>query len=210
MASDGLTSDEATGQLWAVDRYGLITRRQEGLRDFQVSYARPADEVAGWRRDPKIGGIPLEEVVRQARPTILIGTSGRSGAFTEAIVREMAAHAERPIVLPMSNPTQLAEAVPAEVLDWTDGRALVATGSPFEPVIRGDNTSLQDQRVNGRSRPRPGHGELTGITSSGGEAVPVRRPCAACPSRGWLAGTIFVSAHMTTSRIQGQRGKVRE
>ncbi|MHC3469358.1 NAD-dependent malic enzyme [Streptomyces sp. 7R007] len=136
MVAEGLTREEATGRVWAVDRYGLLTHGQEGLRDFQAAYARSADEVADWRQDEKVGGIPLEEVVRQVRPTVLIGTSGQGGAFTESLVREMAAHTERPIILPMSNPTRLAEAVPAQLLDWTDGRALVATGSPFEPVTR--------------------------------------------------------------------------
>jgi malate dehydrogenase (oxaloacetate-decarboxylating) len=136
MVADGLSRGEATGRFWAVDRNGLITGGQDGLRDFQVPYARPETEVTGWQRDDKVGGIALEEVVRQVRPTVLIGTSGQGGAFTEPIVRAMAAHTRRPIILPMSNPTRLAEAVPAELLDWTDGRALIATGSPFEPVAR--------------------------------------------------------------------------
>ncbi|MBO4254474.1 NAD-dependent malic enzyme [Streptomyces griseorubiginosus] len=140
MVAEGLSREEATARFWAVDRYGLITRAQEGLRDFQVPYARSADEVADWRRDDQVQGISLEEVVRRVRPTVLIGTSGQGGAFTEGIVREMAGHTERPIILPMSNPTRLAEAVPSELLDWTDGRALVATGSPFEPVTSGGVT----------------------------------------------------------------------
>ncbi|MFD8303606.1 NAD-dependent malic enzyme [Streptomyces sp. NPDC059690] len=140
MAAEGLGREQATHRFWAVDRHGLLTRDQEGLRAFQVAYARSADEVTGWRRDAKVGGIALAEVVRRVRPTVLIGTSGQGGAFTGSIVREMAAHTERPIVLPMSNPTRLAEAVPSELLDWTEGRALIATGSPFEPVTSGGVT----------------------------------------------------------------------
>ncbi|MER6075890.1 NAD-dependent malic enzyme [Streptomyces sp. NPDC001817] len=140
MVAEGLSRQEATVRFWAVDRYGLVTRDQESLRDFQAPYARSADEVADWQRDDEVGGYSLEEVVRRVRPTVLIGTSGQGGAFTESIVREMAEHTERPIVLPMSNPTRLAEAVPSELLDWTDGRALVATGSPFEPVTSGGVT----------------------------------------------------------------------
>ncbi|MEU6356263.1 NAD-dependent malic enzyme [Streptomyces sp. NPDC047072] len=136
MVAEGLSREEATGRFWAVDRYGLLTEGQEELRDFQAPYARSADEVADWRRDEKVGGVSLEEVVRRVRPTVLIGTSGQGGAFTESVVREMAAHTDRPIVLPMSNPTRLAEAVPADLLEWTEGRALVATGSPFDPVTR--------------------------------------------------------------------------
>ncbi|MEY9962574.1 malate dehydrogenase (oxaloacetate-decarboxylating) [Streptacidiphilus sp. MAP12-16] len=134
LVAAGLTPDEAARRFWAVDRYGLITDDMTDLRDAQAPYARPADEVADWTRDPALGGIALAEVVARVRPTILLGTSGRGGAFTEPIVREMAAHTERPIILPMSNPTPLAEAVPADLLAWTQGRALVATGSPFDPV----------------------------------------------------------------------------
>jgi malate dehydrogenase (oxaloacetate-decarboxylating) len=132
LAARGLETDQATSRIWCVDRYGLLTDDADGLRDFQVPYARPAKEVAGWQRDQD--GIMLAEVVREVQPTILIGTSGQGGAFTEPIVREMAAHAARPVILPMSNPTNLAEAVPADLLTWTEGRALVATGSPFPPV----------------------------------------------------------------------------
>jgi malate dehydrogenase (oxaloacetate-decarboxylating) len=99
------------------------------LSDRQRRYARDPAEVAG--------GIGLAEVVALVHPTVLIGTSGQAGAFTEAVVRDMASHAERPVILPMSNPTALSEAVPADLIAWTDGRALVATGSPFGAVDHG-------------------------------------------------------------------------
>ncbi|MFF4962365.1 NAD-dependent malic enzyme [Streptomyces sp. NPDC001222] len=130
----GLSPRQAAARIWAVDRHGLLTQGQRGMRDFQMRYARRAGEVAGWRRDDEVDGIPLAEVVERVRPTVLIGTSGQGGAFTEEIVRTMAAHARRPLILPMSNPTRLAEAVPADLLAWTDGRALIATGSPFAPA----------------------------------------------------------------------------
>ncbi|MFF3504350.1 NAD-dependent malic enzyme [Streptomyces sp. NPDC003247] len=134
LVAAGLSPRQATARIWAVDRQGLLTEGQQGLRDVQQRYARRAAEVDGWRRDDRVGGIALAEVVARVRPTVLIGTSGQSGAFTEDIVRTMAAHTDRPIILPMSNPTRLAEAVPADLLAWTAGRALIATGSPFDPV----------------------------------------------------------------------------
>jgi malate dehydrogenase (oxaloacetate-decarboxylating) len=160
LITDGLPTREATRRFWCVDRYGLLTDDQSGLRDFQVRYARPASEVAGWERDQKVNGVPLAEVVRRARPTILIGTSGQGGAFTGPIIRTMAAHAERPIILPMSNPTELAEAVPADLLAWTGGRALVATGSPFGPVDHGGVTYRIGQANNALIFPGLGLGAI--------------------------------------------------
>src|SRR6266700_3130045 len=134
MLADGLSEAEAAARFWALDRQGLVTSDMRGLSDAQRRCARDPAEVAGWRRDDALGGIDLAEVVCRVRPTILIGTSTRSGAFTEEIVREMAAHVRRPVILPMSNPTELSEADPADLIKWTDGQALVATGSPFDPV----------------------------------------------------------------------------
>src|SRR5438105_7123866 len=148
MIGSGLSPEKATARIWAVDRPGLLTDDTDDLRSFQRPYARPAGEVGGWARDPELGGIGLEEVVRRVGPTILVGTSTRTGAFTEAIVRAMAERCERPIILPLSNPTRLAEAVPADLLRWTDGRALVATGSPFEPVTHDKVTYVIGQANN--------------------------------------------------------------
>ncbi|WP_448622125.1 NAD-dependent malic enzyme [Geodermatophilus sp. URMC 65] len=133
MVREGLSREEATQRFWALGSRGLLTEeRAPELRDFQVPYARPAGETAGWAAAD--GSIGLAEVVARARPTILIGTSTQPGAFSEPIVRTMAASAERPVILPLSNPTSLCEALPEDLLAWTDGRALVATGSPFPPV----------------------------------------------------------------------------
>jgi malate dehydrogenase (oxaloacetate-decarboxylating) len=135
MIDDGLTAAEAARSFSALDRMGLLTSDYPGIvRDFQVPYVRPAAEVAGWRRDAE-GRIGLAEVVARTRPTMLIGTSTQPGAFTEAIVTEMAAHVARPVIMPLSNPTSHAEARPADLIAWTGGRALIATGSPFEPVV---------------------------------------------------------------------------
>jgi malate dehydrogenase (oxaloacetate-decarboxylating) len=138
MTSDGLDTAAARARIWCLDRYGLLTDDMTGLRDFQVLYARPAAEVRDWPGHGTASGIGLAEVVSRVHPTILIGTSTQHGAFTEQIVREMAAHVDRPVILPMSNPTTLSEATPADLLAWTGGRALIATGSPFSPVTYQD------------------------------------------------------------------------
>jgi malate dehydrogenase (oxaloacetate-decarboxylating) len=135
MVGEGLGPEEATRRFWCLDRDGLLTDdRADRLLDFQRLYARPAAEVAGWSRTGTGQGPSLVEVVGHVRPTMLIGTSTQAGAFTEAIVRQMAAHVDRPVIMPLSNPTSRAEATPADLIAWTDGRALVATGSPFAPV----------------------------------------------------------------------------
>jgi malate dehydrogenase (oxaloacetate-decarboxylating) len=134
LVSGGLRADRARSIFWAVDRYGLIEAGDDRVSADQLRYARSPAEVASWQRDPALGGIALAEVVHRVHPTVLIGTSARGGAFTEDIVKDMAAHTERPVILPMSNPTELAEARPASLIEWTGGRALVATGSPFAPV----------------------------------------------------------------------------
>ena len=134
MVRDGLTHDEATGRFWALGRSGLLTDdRAASMYDFQLPYARPAAEVADWNT-ARSGRPGLAETVAAVHPTMLIGTSTQTGAFTEALIRDMAAHTRRPIIMPLSNPTSKAEALPADVLTWTDGQALVATGSPFAPV----------------------------------------------------------------------------
>jgi malate dehydrogenase (oxaloacetate-decarboxylating) len=134
MIEDGLADAQAASRIWCVDRHGLLADGTPGMSEFQRRHARPARDVQGWHRDQGLGGIDLAEVVRRVHPTILVGTSAQNGAFGEEIVREMAAHTRRPVILPMSNPPSAAEAVPADLIRWTEGRALVATGSPFDPV----------------------------------------------------------------------------
>ncbi|HZT81126.1 MAG TPA: NAD-dependent malic enzyme [Gemmataceae bacterium] len=147
MARDGLPEAEARARFWLVDKPGLLLADMPGLLPGQQKFAQPPERVAGWRRDAPLpsppvaggegkgeGGIGLLEVVANVRPTVLLGVSGQPGVFTQAVVREMARHVERPIILPLSNPTSRAEAAPADLIAWTDGRALVATGSPFPDV----------------------------------------------------------------------------
>jgi malate dehydrogenase (oxaloacetate-decarboxylating) len=138
MVREGLSREDATRRFWALGRRGLLTDdRTEHQFDFQRPYAWPAAEAAEW----SAGGAPnLAEVVAHAQPTMLIGTSTQAGAFSEPIVRQMASIVDRPIIMPLSNPTSKAEAVPADLIRWTDGRALVATGSPFDPVEYGGVT----------------------------------------------------------------------
>jgi malate dehydrogenase (oxaloacetate-decarboxylating) len=135
MIREGLPREQASAHFWLVDADGLlIDDMGDRVHDYQAPYARPAAEVKRWKRNASEGAIDLAEVVRQVRPSMLIGASTVAGAFTEAIVREMAKHCERPIIFPLSNPAPMAEATPADLIAWTEGRALIATGSPFQPV----------------------------------------------------------------------------
>ncbi|MFB6712761.1 NAD-dependent malic enzyme [Streptomyces sp. NPDC056237] len=133
MIRDGADAERATAQIWLVDKQGLLTRDMTDLRDFQHPYTRDPAEVADWARDDG-GAIPLLEAVRRAKPTILLGTSTAHGAFTREVVEAMSEGTERPIILPISNPTSRIEAMPADVITWSRGNALVATGIPVPPV----------------------------------------------------------------------------
>ena len=132
MVRDGLSPEEATARIWLVDRAGLVTDDMTGLPDYQRAYARPAAEAADWQRSSR-GAVELLEVVRRARPTVLIGTSTNHGAFTRDVVEAVSAGVERPIILPLSNPTERIEAMPEDVVAWSRGKALVATGIPVVP-----------------------------------------------------------------------------
>ncbi|HEY9417819.1 MAG TPA: NAD-dependent malic enzyme [Pseudonocardia sp.] len=122
MIREGASPEDAMGRFYSLGSRGLLVDDDPRLRDFQVAYARSAAEVAGWKRD-EAGHIGLAEVVSQVRPTMLIGTSAQAGAFTEEIVIEMAAHTERPIVMPLSNPTSKCEGLPADIVRWSAGPA---------------------------------------------------------------------------------------
>jgi malate dehydrogenase (oxaloacetate-decarboxylating) len=133
MVRAGALPEAATRQVWLVDKDGLLVDDMGNLRDFQVPYARPATEAKNYDHDAE-GHITLAAAVAEVHPTILVGTSTSGGAFTEPIVREMAAHAQRPLIFPLSNPTEKIEAHPADLIRWTEGRALIGTGTPWEPV----------------------------------------------------------------------------
>ena len=134
LIAQGLSPAEAHQRFWAVDKQGLLVQDDPALRDYQRPYARPREELQTWKTVVPGQPVGLAQVVAEIHPTVLIGASTQGGAFTEAIVTDMATHTDRPIILPLSNPTTMCEAVPADLLAWTNGRALVATGSPFAPV----------------------------------------------------------------------------
>jgi malate dehydrogenase (oxaloacetate-decarboxylating) len=144
MIREGLSPQEATDRFYAMGKNGLMIDDATDLLDFQQFYARSRAEIDTWVDSSGSAGGPrsvgLAEVVSRVHPTILIGTSTHAGAFTEAIVGDMAAHTERPIIMPLSNPTSKCEALPQDLLAWTDGRVLTATGSPFGPVTYGGRT----------------------------------------------------------------------
>jgi malate dehydrogenase (oxaloacetate-decarboxylating) len=135
----GGTAHAMAQRIYILDRRGLLTPDHPMHDPLQKELAKPREQLESWTvTDPD--HITLEEVVRNLHPTILIGVSAHGGAFSEEIVREMAAHCQRPIIFPLSNPTSKSEAVPSELIRWTDGRCIIATGSPFAPVPFGERT----------------------------------------------------------------------
>lgn len=133
MIAAGLSAEEARRRFWIINRGGLLHTGRTDLTPAQRVYSQPMESFAGWPRLADHGPV-LADVIRHVDTTILIGLSTVTGAFTEPIVREMAQKVTRPIIFPLSNPTDRSEAQPADLIRWTDGRALVATGSPFPPV----------------------------------------------------------------------------
>jgi len=133
---DGLSREQAQQRIWTTDRHGLVFLGRPGLEAFKAHYARSAEDVAGYKVENR-SQITLLETIANARPTMLIGTSATPGIFDEAVVREMCRCNERPIIFPLSNPTSKTECAPEDAIRWSDGRAILATGSPFDPVSFG-------------------------------------------------------------------------
>ncbi|WP_405616725.1 NAD-dependent malic enzyme [Streptomyces sp. NBC_00076] len=154
MIRDGLDREEATRRIWCVDRQGLLRQSTGQLRDYQRPYGRPDDE---WPDDRPAD---LHSVVDQVQPTVLVGTSTQHGAFTEDVVRSMARTVDRPVVLPLSNPTEKIEAMPEDVLRWTGGKALVAVGIPVPPVELDGTTYVIGQANNALLYPGLGLGAV--------------------------------------------------
>lgn len=179
LVASGLSEDDARGRIWIVNRGGLLHGDRNDLSREQRVYAHPIESISSWQRLPG-GKIDLETVIKNVRATILIGLSTVGGAFTESMIREMARKVERPIIFPLSNPTDRTEAVPADLLRWTDGRALIATGSPFEPVNFGGRTTPIAQCNNVYIFPAVG----LGLVASGARRVTDKMMIAAARALG--------------------------
>ncbi|OHV07707.1 NAD-dependent malic enzyme [Kushneria phosphatilytica] len=133
MQEEGLSETEARRRIYMIDRYGLLTDDMTNLVDFQRQLVQRREDLSDWDTDEE-GDLALIDVVRNAKPTILIGVSGQRGLFSEEVIKTMHQHCSAPLVMPLSNPTSRVEATPKDILEWTNGEALVSTGSPFQPV----------------------------------------------------------------------------
>jgi malate dehydrogenase (oxaloacetate-decarboxylating) len=159
MIEAGASEADARSRFYLVDRQGLLTDDMPGLQSFQQPFAQPRNRVAAWTLQAP-GTIGLADVAANAKPTVLIGTSGQPRAFSEAVVREMARHVRQPVIFPLSNPTDRAEAAPADLDVWTEGRAVIGTGSPFPPLMRNGKPFRIDQTNNAYVYPGIGLGAI--------------------------------------------------
>ena len=160
MVADGLSEREARSRFYLVDRDGLLVEGMSGLVDFQKPFTRSRSELADWRLEQP-DRIGLLDVARNVRLTVLIGLSGQPGAFPERVVRTMAEFTRQPIIFPLSNPTSRSEATPSDLLSWTEGRAVIGTGSPFPPVLKNGVSMRIDQTNNSYVFPGIGLGAIT-------------------------------------------------
>ncbi|PAY04428.1 NAD-dependent malic enzyme [Bradyrhizobium sp. UFLA03-84] len=159
MVDAGLSESEAAKRFFMVDRDGLLLEGMSGLAPFQLPFVQSKQAIAGWQLSHP-DKIALLDVVRNAKPTVLIGVSGQAGAFSEPIVRAMAECNKRPVIFPLSNPTSREEAAPADIEAWTEGRALIGVGSPFPPITRDGARFKVDQTNNSYIFPGVGVGAL--------------------------------------------------
>lgn len=163
MKAEGASDAEARGRIFLISRDGLLQLGMPGLFDFQIPFCTSDEVVSSWvlTNNRGDGPINLLDTVINARPSVLIGVSGQAGLFTKAVVEAMQANCERPLILPLSNPTSQVEAQPVDILRWTSGKAMVATGSPFPPVDMGDQTLEIAQCNNSYIFPGIGLGVIT-------------------------------------------------
>ncbi|EJL6724230.1 NAD-dependent malic enzyme [Vibrio alginolyticus] len=138
MVSEGISDEQARSQVYMVDRWGLLQEGMPNLLDFQQRLVQKHTNTKEWENEGNV--FSLLDVMRNAKPTVLIGVSGAPGLFSQEVIEEMHKHCKRPIVFPLSNPTSRVEATPNDIIRWTNGEALVATGSPFEPVVHEGRT----------------------------------------------------------------------
>ena len=160
MKNAGLSESEAHRRFYAVDKDGLLVEGMAGIRPPQKPFAQPRSAISNWQME-HTDRISLLDVVKNAKPTTLIGVSGQAGAFTEGVIRAMTAATERPVIFPLSNPTSRSEATPSNLLKWTEGRALIGTGSPFAPAKWNDCEVPIDQTNNAYIFPGMGLGILS-------------------------------------------------
>ena len=159
MVEEGLSESEARSRFYLVDRQGLLVEGMTDLQPFQAPFAQSRERVADWVLQSP-GWIGLADVVANARPTVLIGASGQPGAFSQAVVCAMAEHVQRPVIFPLSNPTDRAEATPQDLDRWTQGRAVIGTGSPFPPLKHNGKSFRVDQTNNAYVYPGIGLGAI--------------------------------------------------
>jgi malate dehydrogenase (oxaloacetate-decarboxylating) len=159
MVQAGLSEEQARKAFYLVDRNGLLVDGMEGITPAQTPFVQQREAVKDWSMG-KPEQIGLFDVVSNAKPTVLIGVSGQTGAFTEPVVRAMAQNVKRPVIFPLSNPTSRSEATPQQLIEWTEGRALIGTGSPFAPVQWQDKRIDIDQTNNSYIFPGVGLGVL--------------------------------------------------
>jgi len=221
MVHRGLSEAEARSRFYMVDRQGLLLDDMRDLPPFQQRLAQPRARIAGWKLAAP-GAVTLADAVANASATILIGFSARPGLFTENIVREMARHTPRPIILPLSNPTSHSEATPANLLEWTDGRAIVATGSSFPDVHFRGNTIPIAQCNNSYIFPAIGLGVLAararrvtdGMLMAAAEALAEASPARRDPKASLLpplSDIHDVTRHIARSvALRAQRDEVAE
>jgi malate dehydrogenase (oxaloacetate-decarboxylating) len=185
MMDAGLSEADARRRFYAVDRDGLLVAGGAGILDFQRPFAQPSATVCAWRLE-RAGACGLVDVMVNAKPTVVFGASGQPGAFGERAVRAMAANVARPIVFPLSNPTSRSEATPQDLMAWTDGRAIIGTGSPFPPIERNGKPFTVDQTNNAYVFPGVGLGVLAvkarrvtdGMFAAAARALAVASPAA--------------------------------
>lgn len=169
MVSEGVSDEVARSQIFMVDRFGLLTDGMQDLRDFQQALVQQKSAVEQWSFSGEFAS--LLDVMNCAKPDILIGVSGQPGLFTEQVIRAMASGCENPIIFPLSNPSRQVEAQPKDVIEWTDGKAIVATGSPFAPVEHNGKKHIIPQCNNSYIFPGIGLGVIAAKASKVTESM---------------------------------------